>query len=635
MDAKYSIAIGIFICLVVLGIFTVGTPFGSEHVNTDLGGEVDVNTDNETSAEFTAFDSANNVEEISEVTTSTTINVDENRQLVATSDYSEIDDENIKETLSFEEVAYDVGFDYRDTHTPGAYTMAGAGVYVADVTNNGYEDILAVGADPVLFYNIGGEFVVGQEFNEEDITAAQLADFTNTGSKDLVLVGVEQPVHIYENDGNGTFNKIGETQQETYMPTGVTTGDFSRNGELDFYVVEHSFWGESAPQNGFDHEHVVENHPDVRPHESDTGAVDKLFIQTERGVFEQKNEQYNVDFPTWALAASSADFTGNGHPDIHVANDFTSDLMFVNHGNQTFERVFMPPDGDRNGMSSVARDVTGNGYLEIFTTNIFYPNADSPYTDIDDRQEDVSGLSSASLFPDGNVMWTYDGDEYTNIADDHGLQYGGWGWAATLSDLNNNGAHDVVHTVTCCPSVEPYPDEYKRTQLWMGTDDSWIKDDSSSVGLVRNSERTVSISRGLSSLDYNFDGSVDIVMSKPQVSRESSAGGGYTMFENQHESNGDDFIQFYLRNPNGSALNADVFIETDERVIYEHTNPRSDFQSQESEIRHVAVPEGDVTEIRVKWDDSSTTVFTNVEVGNRYVFTPETGYEVSQLESTQ
>lgn len=75
--------------------------------------------------------------------------------------------------------------------------------------------------------------------------------------------------------------------------------------------------------------------------------------------FEQV-ENAGIEGTRWSLATSFVDLTGDGYLDIHVGNDFNTDVLYVNQHDGTFRRVEIPAT-DRHAMASEVADVTGDG----------------------------------------------------------------------------------------------------------------------------------------------------------------------------------------------------------------------------------------------------------------------------------
>jgi hypothetical protein len=308
---------------------------------------------------------------------------------------------------------------------------------------------------------------------------------------------------------------------------------------------------------------------------------------------------------------SAADFTGDGNVDIHVGNDFSADFLYENTGNGTFLRHDIGPETDRNAMASVARDVTGNHRTDLFVSNIY----------ITDGMETTirSDIRTYAAVPDGNNLLinknTSDGDPFVDRAPEHGLDEGGWGWAASIADFTNDGHLDVVHGTSSDVPFEPY-DRFRTPQVWQGTADSWEAVDERALGLQEHQ------ARGLGRPDYDSDGALDFALATTSASHlDSGRSTAFALYENQLES--DDYLQLFVRNPDGIERGAAVVVETDRRTILRRPNARSGFLSQNSRLIHVGTANEEIQAVRVRWPDGTTTSYDELQEGNRYILTPD------------
>ena len=520
---------------------------------------------------------------------------------------------------SFEEVANERGFDYESTATSDSSTDSG--LYVADFDNDGDEDLLAIGSgSPTLFENTGGAFERARTFDHGDARTAHFLDYNNNGWRDLVVAMYDGTLALYVND-EGTFERRNAAIEDVLgyngYPVSMSSADFSGNGCLDLFVGMYGIPSGGSPPVTRGHAHdLAANHPAVRPAPTPATENHLLYGVRESGTCTQlveASDQAGIEGKNWTLATSAADFTGDGHVDIHVGNDFDSDVLYENNGNGTFERHLLGPATDRNAMSSVAKDVNGDHRLDLFVTNIYFP---------DDVTLEIGGfdLTQVAPLPKGNNLLINQGGEpgeglFVDGAPAHGLDDGGWGWAAAVEDFTNDGHLDVVHSTGASTPVEPY-ERFRAPQVWQGTADSWERVNGSQIGLAKHQ------GRGLVSLDYDSDGALDFAVATtpfdPHTFRSGSA--QFKLYENQLESS--ESLQLFVRNPDGIERNAAVLIETDKRTLLRRTNANGDYLSQNSRLMHVGTANEQIRNVRVLWPDGSESTYHDLTEGNRYVLTP-------------
>lgn len=523
---------------------------------------------------------------------------------------------NVTEFASFENVATEVGFEY-STELPGGGLLTQSGVYVADYNNDGYEDILAVGGNkPILFRNTGGRYERAQTLPHPETRAAHFLDYDNDGWQELVLAEYAGGLVFYENR-NGSFERtdVGLDASLT-SPSSITSADITGNGCLDLFIGQNGLWAQGRPLPYGEIYRVYKNHPDTRP--TTTPGGENLLYYGDCEAFQDATHQAGIQGKNWTLAVSAADFTGDGYIDIHVGNDFSADFLYKNTGNGSFQRHDLGPETDRNAMSSVAKDITGNGRLDLFVTNI-YANQSG------DFGVDHEIVRYAAAVPEGNNLLVNtnrsDGDPFVDRAEEHGLHRGGWGWAATVDDFTNDGHLDIIHA-TIGGTVLDSLDRFDTPQVWQGTSDSWEAVNEPSLGLRDHR------GRGLVRLDYDNDGVLDfaIATTPSSIGVDESGARSFALYENHLRSN--ESLQLLLRNPDGLARNAAVVVETSNRTVLRRVTSRSGFLSQNSRIVHVGTASEEIQEVRVLWPGGFESVYTEIEDGNRYILKPESSERV-------
>ncbi len=509
----------------------------------------------------------------------------------------------------FENVAPEVGPNYRTVPSVQQFVST-HGSYVIDMNNNGYEDLLLIGGEqPVLFKNTGDGYERHQTFDRPEVSAAHVLDYDNDGSREIALLSSGASIAFYDNSG-GEFVRETVQGQLNGLPTSVTSADFTGNGCLDLYVGVY-FGSGSTGVPGQMLLEAAQRHPEFRP-ETDRGAQNILYRGNCEGGFEEITDAAGVGGSAFTLAVSGVDLTGDGHPDIHVGNDFTGDHIYENQGDGTFERRDLGPASDRNAMSSTAVDVTGNHRLDLFVTNVYFENPGNTTS--------LVPVTRTPL-PYGNNLFANQGNgEFRDIAPEHGLNRGGWGWGSTVADYNNDGHLDVIHasTYTSPGVVDDQPSVFFPPQVWTGTTDSWQKLNGSSVGFRGHN------ARGLVRVDYQNDGALDLVVVDSRTQADVPGGVPATnrtfLYENQHD--GGESLQLWVRNPDGLERNAEVYVETDRRTVYRVANARSDLLGQDSRLVHVGTANEAVERVAVVWPDGTTTTYDDLSEGNRYILTP-------------
>jgi hypothetical protein len=516
----------------------------------------------------------------------------------------------------FREAAGETGLEYSPT---GSYHEAtnevtDAGAYATDYNNDRWTDVLAIGGGrPVLFENAGGEFRRSNALPEldRDVQAALFLDYDNDGWEDLLLLSLHRSPLLLKNQ-RGTFERTRVGLNRTLsVPTGASTTDYNSDGCLDLFIIQMGNWSRGPP-SGF--------HYTVTPGR-DNGHRNLLYRGTCSG-FVNATQDAGIEGTHWSLATSFVDFSGDGRPDIHVANDFGRDTLYVNRGNGTFERRklgqlvnrsgthLLGPRTNRNAMASEVADVDGDGYLDLFVTNIY--SVVSQYT-----------KGPESLESQGNNLFLGTANAtFRERSEELAVRDGGWGWAAAATDFDNDGDRDIFHTTMVMnlthrqgltpPEVREIHREhpsYRHPVFFEQTDAGFAAPSPVETGLAPTD------GRGLVQFDFDRDGDQDVLIANAQRS--------FRLYENR--GSGGNALQVRLQAPAGSdtiPAGTEVYVTAGNQTRLGVRNAKSDFLSQDTRVLHFGVGNHSRVDVRIVWPDGSKQRFRGISTGQRIVVTP-------------
>ena len=154
------------------------------------------------------------------------------------------------------------------------------------------------------------------------------------------------------------------------------------------------------------------------------GGKNLLFHNLGGGKFEDVTDKMGVGSTRWTLAAASADFNGDGWPDIYLANDYGPEELYLNdHGRRFVLSTAGLESESKSGMSVALGDAYNRGRLDAFVTNI---------------------SERGYLFQNNNLRLNLmsESGRFRNVAEGE-VADAGWAWGAQFGDLNNDGSNEL------------------------------------------------------------------------------------------------------------------------------------------------------------------------------------------------
>ena len=400
------------------------------------------------------------------------------------------------------------------------YTLevTGNGCAFFDFDRDGLTDILLVNGSTMEGFQKGGDPLCFLYRNDgkghfQDVTlrsgltrrgwgmGVSVADVDNDGWEDIYLTGFGANV-LYRNTGNGTFKDIAPEAgvADGGWSTGSAFADYDRDGSVDLIVAHYVKLDlKKLPQHGstpFCRYRGIPVHCGPKGFE---GETDHLYRNNGKGGFTDVSVKAGISQEKrhYGFTAIWTDYDDDGWPDIFVANDSTPNLLFRNNGNGTFAEVALAAgvavseDGrEQAGMGTDAGDFNGDGRLDIFVTN-FSDDYDTLYQH--EPQGTFSDISTRAGI--GTATWN-------NL-----------GWGTGFLDYDNDGLLDIF-----CATGHIYPevDNYafgtryrQRNQILRNLGNGTFRDMEGNAGSGLLLEKS---SRGAALGDYDNDGDTDILI---------------------------------------------------------------------------------------------------------------------------
>ncbi len=341
----------------------------------------------------------------------------------------------------------EMGIDFRHTspeldpklrHIERQIASIGASVSICDFDNDGWNDIYftnsSIGSKNALYHNLqNGKFQdVSVQAGLSDVNkkgsgvsmGAVWGDYNNDGFEDLFLYKWGRP-ELFRNDSGRNFVRVTE---ESGLPQWVNANsaiwfDFDNDGLLDLFLG--GYYSEAFDLSNLSTTKIM---PESFKY-ANNGGRNYLLKNEGMGRFKDVAKDYGLISTKWTLAAGAADITGDGYPELVVANDYGVDEFYINRNGKKFDErgkqtgMSLTP---KSGMNVAFGDIDDSGIPGIYITNI----------------------TEKGVLIQGNSYWKPKNPQtpdikFINLAQLAGIENAGWSYGAQFGDLNNDGYLDL------------------------------------------------------------------------------------------------------------------------------------------------------------------------------------------------
>ena len=329
------------------------------------------------------------------------------------------------------------------------------GVYLADLDNDGRQAVLVLDSKGVFLFQpqADGHY---KEITEKaglprelrTATSAAFGDFDNDGLVDLILVSTTGP-QIYKNLGSGRFEYV------TYLSnlwfdrvTGLTVGDYDKDGRLDLYVTRgNSGAGSTARVNSWI--------------DGPGGPGNLLFRNLGNFKFENVSKSANATAGFRScFTAAWLDANNDGWPDIYCINEFGGGVLLVNQANGTFKEVQLLDDaGDFGSMGMCVGDYNNDGNIDIYTANMYSKAGRRIMENLPASSFTPKVFAKMKRFVTGSEIYrNHGGLNFERVGKKLDIHAVGWAYAPTFIDLDNDGFLDIYATAGFASAGREEPD---------------------------------------------------------------------------------------------------------------------------------------------------------------------------------
>ena len=519
-----------------------------------------------------------------------------------------------------------VRFQHLASHTSKKYlpeTM-GSGVALFDYDNDGRLDIFLVNGAPLddptpkgTIPQKPGPRYWNRLFHQksdgtfEDVTekagvagagygmGVAVGDYDNDGYEDLYVTAYGGN-RLYHNNGDGTFTDV--TAQAGVGGSGWSTSaawvDLDNDGLLDLVVLRYLQWDFDDIWCG-EHKEGFRAycHPDsFRP------ITPLVYHNDGKGRFTEVGQKSGLALPGKGLGIAIADYDGDGHIDLFIANDSMPEFLFHNRGDGTFE--------EKGLLSQVAVDEDGRTYAGMGVDFEDFDNDGRPDIVVDDLANQMYAVYQNA--GDGTFNYTTKTSGISRIS----LLHSGWG--LRLMDYDNDGWKDLLiaqgHDLDTIEQTNPQL-HYREPMLLARNTGHAFVDVSAASGKIFHEAWA---GRGLATGDLDNDGRIDAVVS-------TNDGPAYVIHNETKTENHWLTLKLVGRKSNRDAIGAAVKIVTPKGAQYGTVTTASSYLSSGDKRLHFGLGTANrVQTMEIRWPSGTHQVLKDV-VGDRILQIDEPG----------
>ncbi len=509
-------------------------------------------------------------------------------------------------SVHFEEVSQKMGLKFKAELSDETWPSTS----IIDINSDGWPDIYITrgsnSENNKLYINHSGKYFteesaaygIGNVNSDAASSYALWGDFNDDGRVDLLLAKWGCHKLFYGQPHTQLFSdQTALLNGYCSHPEGVNTADFFHSGRLDFV------FGNFTENRKIDNNEALWMQS-VR-YDDRTGGANHLLVNTGKDF--KINSASDFLFRSYTHSVGISDINSDGWPDLFFANDYGYDSLFINQKNgqftnETNNKIPLQKHG-LSGMNAEFFDVFNTGNMDLYVTNIYKP----------------------PIFHTHNLLWKKnDNLTYDEISIESGIAKCGFSWGGKFADFNNDGEPDLYvvngrnrgqknskikkslwferveiaqipqflkKLYTGNTLVERQISANERKCLFMQKNKHFI-DIAEYAGVADTDER-----RGLSLIDFNNDGKMDLLSTGPQSEIK--------LYQNTSSNDKNHhWIGFSFKNKYGSSiphgLTAYLILNNGKRLMREFY-PANGYRGTSDPRLHFGLGSQTPKEIEILW----------------------------------
>jgi hypothetical protein len=289
----------------------------------------------------------------------------------------------------------------------------GCGVAIADFDGDGHEDIYFCNqAEKNRLYRNKGDGTF------EDVTdkarvglgdrvcvGAVFADTLNRGCQDLYVTSTRGGNVLFRNKGDGTFEQVDMEKAGLKCLAHSQTAvffDYDNDGYLDLFVTNTAQW----TLNDYDQaSHYYPGRTDFNELAASRKEHNVLYRNNGDGTFTDVTARAGLAGKGWGGDVAVFDFNGDGYLDLFVTNMFGTSQLYRNNGDGTFSDVTAEVLG-RTSFGAIGAkvfDFNNDGRLDLLVVDMHSDMWLPPH--IDPRAQTGASLKKKYAKIYGQLYW--------------------------------------------------------------------------------------------------------------------------------------------------------------------------------------------------------------------------------------